>query len=295
MNLKFQYGVEVPGGLWNNGVSVREVYLRPLCGEDEAFLLEAGESLSAPVRVTALLSRCILRVGAEENVTPEMVRALTVGDREALLLHLRRITYGERLPCLLNCTDSACGERMDLELKVSELLLEPYAASQEWNEVAVRTEKKMYRVRLRVPNGLDQEFVAERAWMNVTDAENLLLQRCVESVSAQSVSAEVSSPLTMAEWPAELADKIGRKFGEIDPQAEILLSLQCPACGQAFTGEFDAGAYLYHELRGHIPYLYREVHQMARSYHWSEAEILSMTPRKRSVYLNLLAGEEVFA
>jgi hypothetical protein len=290
MNLKFQYGVEVPGGLWNNGAPVREVYLRPLCGEDEAFLLEAGESLSAPARVTALLSRCILRVGAEENVTPEMVRALTAGDREALLLHLRRITYGERLPCLLNCTDSACGERMDLELKVSELLLEPYAASQEWNEVAVRTEKKMYRVRLRVPNGLDQEFVAERAWMNATDAENLLLQRCVESVSAEG-----SSPLTMDQWPAELADEIGRKFGELDPQAEILLSLQCPACGQAFTGEFDAGAYLYHELRGHIPHLYREVHRMARSYHWSEAEILSMTPRKRSVYLSLLAGEEVFA
>ncbi len=111
MNLKFQYGVEVPGGLWKDGASVREVCLRPLCGEDEAFLLEAGESLSAPARVTALLSRCILRVGAEENVTPEMVRALTAGDREALLLHLRRITYGERLPCLLNCTDSACGER----------------------------------------------------------------------------------------------------------------------------------------------------------------------------------------
>jgi hypothetical protein len=295
MNLKIQYGVQIPGGLWRDGVCVREAYLRPLCGEDEAFLLEAGESLSGPARVTALLSRCILRVGADENVTPQTVRTLTVGDREALLLHLRRVTYGERLPCLLQCINSACGERMDLELKVAELLLEPYAASREWHEVAVSAAKKTYRMRLRVPNGLDQELVADRAWTNVTDAENLLLQRCVESLSVESAPAEVSSPLTMDEWPAELADEIGQKFGELDPQAEILLSLQCPACERSFTGEFDAGAYLYRELRGHIPYLYREVHQMARSYHWSEAEILSMTPRKRSVYLNLLAGEEVFA
>jgi hypothetical protein len=290
MNLKLQYGVQVPGGLWRDGVCVREVCLRPLCGEDEAFLLEAGESLSAPARVTALLSRSILRVGADENVTPEIVRTLTAGDREALLLHLRRITYGERLPCLLNCANSRCGKRMNLELKVSELLLEPYSAAHEWNDVAVSTEKKTYRMRLRVPNGLDQELVAERAWTNLTDAENLLLQRCVDSISAEG-----TSPVTMDEWPAELADEIGRKFGELDPQAEILLSLQCPDCGQAFTAEFDAGAYLYNELRGHIPYLYREVHQMARSYHWSEAEILSMTPRKRSVYLNLLAGEDVLA
>ena len=287
MNLKLQLGVQIPGGLWREGVCVREACLRPLRGEDEAFLLEAGESLSGPARVTALLSRCILRLGADENVTPEMVRTLTVGDREALLLHLRRITYGERLPCLFNCTNSGCGERLDLELKVSELLLEPYSSPKEWNEVAVSAGGKTYSLRLRVPNGKDQELLAERAWMNLTDAENLLLRRCVES-------AEDASPLPMEEWPG-LADEIGRKMSELDPQAEILLSFECPACGRACSGEFDAGAYLDHELRGHIPYLYREVHLMARSYHWSEGEILSMTPRKRSVYLNLLAGENVIA
>jgi hypothetical protein len=290
MNRKLQYGVEIPGGFWRDGACVREACLRSLSGEDEAFLLEAGESLSAPARVTVLLSRCILQLGADKNVTPEIVRSLTVGDREALLLHLRRITYGERLPCLVNCANSGCGERLDVELKVSELLVVPYASPQKWNQISVSAGGRAYQVRLRVPDGLDQELLAERSWMNLTDAENLLLQRCVENVAAEDFSL-----LAMDEWPAEVADEVGRKMSELDPQAEIFLSLKCPACGQAFSAELDAGAYLYQELRGHIPYLYREVHQMARSYHWSEAEILSMTPRKRSVYLDLLAGEGVIA
>jgi hypothetical protein len=290
MNLKLQYGAQIPGGWWGDGACVREVCLRSLTGEDEAFLLEAGESLSGPARVTALLARCILRIGSNREITPEMVRSLTVGDREALLLELRRITYGERLPGLLSCPDSACRERLDVELHISELLLAPYATPQEWNEISQSVGGKAYRIRLRVPNGADQEALAERSWRNSAEAEKLLLERCVENVATNE-----SSFLAMEDWPVELANEIGRKMSELDPQAEVLLSLQCPACGQAFTGEFDAGAYLYQELRGHIPYLYREVHQMARCYHWSEAEILSMTPRKRSVYLDLLAGEDVLA
>jgi hypothetical protein len=231
-----------------------------------------------------------VRLGVEQEVTPGIVRNLTVGDREALLLHLRRVTYGERLPCVLNCASDRCGERLDVELNVSELLLSPYASPKESHEISLRVGEKNYQVRLRVPNGLDQELAAQHRWSDLKNAETFLLQRCVETAWTEDRSS-----IPMEEWPPELADRIGDVMSELDPQAEILLTLQCPVCGQSFTGEFDAGAYLYQELCGHIPYLYREVHQMARSYHWSEAEILRMTPRKRSLYLNLLAGEDAFA
>jgi len=284
MSLNIQYGAQLPGGLWRNGSCVREAFLRPLRGEEEAFLLDAGEALTPPARVTALLARCMVRLGVDEEITPEIVRALTAGDREALLLHLRRVTFGELLPCQLNCAHPGCGERLDLELKVSDLLVPPYASPQEWHVVPVIGGGENFRVRLRMPTGLDQELLAGRQWTHSEDPEKFLMQRCVETVSNDDCS-----PIPMEEWPAELAEGIGTWMSELDPQAETLVSLQCPACEQKFTGEFDAGAYLFQELRGHIPYLYREVHLLARSYHWSEAEILSMTPGKRAVYLNLLS------
>jgi hypothetical protein len=290
MSLNLKYGVQLPVGFSKDGICVREVQLRPLNGEDEAFLLEAQETLSAAARVTALLSRCIVRLGGDEAVSLEAIRSLTVGDREALLLHLRSITFGDRMPCALTCPSEACRERMALELFASKLLLVPYACPHDWQDASFEIDGKQYQVRMRVPNGLDQELLAEWARTRVTEAEDLLLRRCVQSVFAES-----ETPLPVEEMSAELTEKIASQMAAWDPQAEILLSLQCPTCGHLFTAELDSGAFFYQELRGHIPYLYREVHQMARSYHWSEAEILAMTPKKRSLYLNLLAGEGVHA
>jgi hypothetical protein len=268
---------------------VREARLRPLTGDDEAFLLDAGDSFSPAARTTALLSRCLVGFGEGENVAPGMVCALTVGDREALLLHLRRITYGDRLPCVLVCPGAGCGEKMDLDIRVSDLLLPPYANSQERYEFDLIAEGAEYHVRFRLPTGADQELAADRTDAGFQAAQRLLLQLCVEQISETK-----SGIRAVEEWPSELVDRIDAKMAELDPQADILLQLSCPVCQHSFTAEFDAAAYFYRELRGRIPHLYREVHQIANSYHWSESEILGMTPRKRMVYLNLLAGEGEF-
>jgi hypothetical protein len=80
-------------------------------------------------------------------------------------------------------------------------------------------------------------------------------------------------------------------MADLDPQAELLLDLICPECGNRFSALFDAASYFFQELSGSIEHVYREVHVLALYYHWSEAEILSMTPRKRQRYLELLDEE----
>src|SRR5918995_3980488 len=97
--------IRLPGGLWIDGVRYCEASLRSLNGDDEAFLLERGELLLPVQRTTALLARCLTRLGPLSPVTTETVALLTAGDREALLLHLRRLVLGERLQCLLSCPD----------------------------------------------------------------------------------------------------------------------------------------------------------------------------------------------
>ncbi len=289
MNLNFEYRAVIPGGIWQDGACVREARLRPLTGDDEAFLLDAGDFFSPAARTTALLSRCLVGMGQLEDVTPGLVRALTVGDREALLLHLRRITFGDSLPCVLVCPRAGCGKKMDLDMRVSELLLPAYGNSQESYECDVIAEGAEYHVRFRLPTGADQELAADRSFADLPAAERLVLQLCVKQISDDETGIRA-----VEEWPLELADRIGAKMAELDPQAEILLHLKCPECENEFTAEFDAAAYFYQELRGRIPHLYQEVHRIANSYHWSESEILGMTPRKRMVYLNLLAGEGEF-
>src|ERR1700733_1838743 len=116
--------VQLPVGVPLDGSWRRDAVLRQLTGRDEAFLLEQGRNLTLAALTTAMLARCVCRLGSISPVTPEAVRALSVGDREALLLHLRRLTLGEGMSCVLGCP--ACAEKLDLDLRVSELLLPPY-------------------------------------------------------------------------------------------------------------------------------------------------------------------------
>src|SRR5262249_51422568 len=148
----------------------------------------------------------------------ETARSLTVGDREALLLHLRRRTLGERLQCVLRCPAPDCGEKMDLELPVGDMLLPPYADSRPWHETTVGENGASYAVRFRLPTGADQEAAAVLARRDPGAAAEQLLHRCVERV------APAGEPdAAMEAWPSAVAEQIPAQMAALDPQAELEL------------------------------------------------------------------------
>lgn len=272
--------VTLPGGYWLDGICHRQAEVRSLTGDDEAFLFENGESLLPAERATALLTRCLSRLGTQTNPAADVVRSLTVGDREALLLHVRRLTLGERLHCVIICAQ--CGEKMDLEMKVGDLLAPPYSLNRERPEVEVTDNGVRYRVRLRLLTGGDAEAAAAMALVDPRGAADLLLYRCVESITTDNGRPVDELPAALLEYlPAALLD--------LDPQAEIRMKFACLECKRPFCALFDASAYFFQEIAAGIKQLYREVHTLAFYYHWSEAEIIRMTRRKRQRYLRLLA------
>jgi hypothetical protein len=73
-----------------------------------------------------------------------------------------------------------------------------------------------------------------------------------------------------------------------DPQAEVLLDLNCPACGHGWQALFDVVAFFWAELAAQAKRLLREVHTLARAYGWREADILGMSARRRQFYLEMV-------
>jgi hypothetical protein len=275
--------VKLPGGLWLGGTRCQEADLRSLNGDDEVFLSETADGSLLPVqRATLLLARCLTRLGALSPVSTNTVASLIAGDREALLLHLRRLTLGESLRCVLSCPDPNCGEKMDLGLRVGDLLLPPYPHAREQYETTTTQNGDTYRVRFRLPTGAHQEEAAALARSDSQAAADLLLSRCVEDVATKGGRR-------VGDLPPVMADRLPTVMAELDPQAELMLDVTCPACDHGFSALFDATAYLLQELDLRAKHIYEEVHSLAFYYHWSEAEIMGMTPRKRHLYLDLLA------
>lgn len=272
--------VELPHGFWVNGAHHRGAELRPLTGADEEVLGASARTTLPAERANRLLGRCLIRLEGAEGATAEAVGGLTVGDREALLLHLRRLTFGEALQAVLDCPQPDCGERMDLDLRVSDLLQPPCRDPRPQYDLVVEHDGRFLRVRFRLPTALDQELASRRALSAPEEAVELLLRRCVQAVLDEDGAA--------VSWSADELDGLAERLAELDPQAEMVLDLVCPACGSAFSTLFDAGHYLFRETGGGLDRLYHEVHLLALHYHWSESEILGLRTPKRRRYLNLL-------
>lgn len=269
--------VTLPHGHGSGPDLAREAVVRALTGADELALV-ALEASSAAARATALLGRCVERIGNQAG-DAAVVESLTAGDREALLLHIRRLTLGERLSCVIRCP--SCREVMDLELAVADLLVEPEASPAAEHEAVVEASGRHYRVRFRLPTGKDQEKAARVAAERGAGAgARFILERCVIQVEGEG-----------EELSEDLAGAIAAAMAERDPQAELMLHPMCPACGTRFESLLDTGSFFFEEIASRVRNVFREVHVLARHYHWSEAEILAMTPSRRRTYLALIEEE----
>jgi hypothetical protein len=172
---------------------------------------------------------------------------------------------------------------MDLDLKVSELLLPPYPPrDDEHHEMMVTEGGVGYTVRFRPPTGNDAEAVAPLARSDPHAAAEALLRCCVDRVTR-------SDGQPVAELPPAVIQALPARLAEVDPQAELMLNVTCPECRKDFSALFDAGVFFFQEIAAGLRRLYRDVHHLAFYYHWGEAEILRMTRGKRQRYLGLLA------
>jgi hypothetical protein len=279
--------VALPNGYWEAGACLRNAWVREIPEGDEELDDELGASALASERTSALLARCVSRLGESDCSGTDLVRSLSLGDREALLLHIRRITFGERMDCVLRCPD--CSERVECELRVADLLLPAAEHRQRWHEETLTADGLGFRVRFRIPTAADLEAAIYGAPAGPEVVARTVLAGCVEWVRPEQ---EVGgADLAAAGWPADLVAQLNARIAELDPQAEISLQLTCPACGQTFASSLDTADYLLRERETRERRIYEEVHQLALAYHWSEGEILGMPRRRRRLYLDMLAGE----
>jgi hypothetical protein len=266
--------VVLPRGLEADGAWHREAVLRPASGAVADALRADATGLLPAERVSVLLHRCLERLGRWEPPTLDQVRLLSAGDRDALALHLRGLTFGDRIDCVVRCP--SCDRPMDVELSASGLLVAP---DEDRRAAWVPARVGDREVRLRPPVGRDLEEAARLGVGDPGAAARRLIRACVSGPDGAPVD-----DLGEAE-EAEVAARLA----ELDPQADLEIDMRCPECGAAILLPFDPAGFLLRELAVEADALYREVHALALYYHWSERDILDLPGSRRRFYLELLA------
>lgn len=242
--------------------------MRPLSAHDLLRVWEVGEDQHPLDRALTLLA------AACPELTWDELAALSVGQRDARLFTLREQTSGPRLNGFAQCP--RCGERLEFDVAVADLrVAEEPDAEEEARELVTDG----LALRFRLPNSRD--LAALLGCQDPAVTRSLLAQRCVLQASRDGV------PVAGSELPAKAISRLAQRMAECDPQAEVLLGLHCPACDHGWQALFDIVAFFWAELAAQANRLLREVHTLARAYGWREADILSMSARRRQLYLEM--------
>ena len=218
---------------------------------------------------------------AYPDVPRERLTQLTVGRRDAALLSVREATFGSMLPGGVVCP--ACGERLDLALDTTAIRAGDYRPPDEPDEqLNGRFVADGYAVRFRAPDSRDLAALA--ACPDPAAGRVELARRCLLAVERDGVRCELDS------LPEAVIEELARQLQALDPQAEVLLDLTCPACDHRWQVTFDVVSFFWSEIAAGAKRLLREVHALARAYGWREAEILAMSTARRRSYLELAVG-----
>lgn len=243
----------------------------PLSAHQIIQVWERGQSLHPIDRGLLLLAMAL------PERSPDELARLSIGQRDALLLTLREMTLGQTMESFAHCPH--CDEQLEFSLKVTDLrMVHPVAVPTPQQ----RRQLDGYDLCFTLPNSLDLAAVA--GCSDLITAQRQLAQRCLQQVTREGIA------IAFCDLPDAVLQGFAQSLGECDPQSELLLNLDCPNCRHPWQMLFDIVSFFWTELAVQAKRLLHEVHLLARSYGWREADILSMSATRRQFYLSLVSG-----
>jgi hypothetical protein len=238
--------------------------MRTLSAAELLDIWELGESQHPIDRAITLLSVTYAGKKAEE------LAYLNIGQRDALLFSLRRRMLGPKMEAFSECP--SCKAQLEFSINIDNLL-SAYSIAEN-TEQSTRLDD--YNIRFRLPNSLD---IAECINANPVDETRFMLQRCILKLRRGK------KDVPLEEVPDAITSSLISRLAEWDPMSEVNISLSCSACGHQWTMLLDIFSFFWSELEEQAKQLLSQVHVLACSYGWREADILSMTPWRRRHYI----------
>lgn len=214
--------VMLPGGFIKpDGSIVKYAEVRELNGNDEEAIAKAG---SVGRALNVMLQRGLVSIGMEP-AKREDLDYLLAGDRDAILIGIRRVTFGESVEFNIKCP--ACSTALTVDVNVTEDI--PVKTLDD--PIADRTftyKSRKGEIEVALPSGALQKKLMENTDKTVAELNTMLLSGCVKKINGNpSLGATSVLGLGMADREAliqEILDRNpGPRFGEV--------KTACEACG----------------------------------------------------------------
>jgi hypothetical protein len=237
--------VELPAGIWHKGQAHRDVEITPMTGLTRKAIARK-EARANPSKVTdIILGQCIKRIGPFTHINNKVLENLVLGDKDFLLLEIRRVSMGDTFKSNVTC--ASCKSDIEVTFHIDEL--EVIRANEGDYEVIdgqrvfrVQNEKLKIDAVLRYPIGSDQEALVGVSDRNPVEANFKLYAECM----LQWAGEEGPFRSTFFErMPVMILDEFEDLFTKAQPGPVFEQSVGCPSCSANIEFTFEGSDFLF--------------------------------------------------
>lgn len=228
-------------------------------------LWEAAFGEAAGARGDALLR------ASPEGAQP----ARTLGERNGRLLDLHARLFGREIELLSQCPACATTAHFSGNCDALAARMRPRLA----DAPAQSLEVHGHFIEFRMPDSAD---IASAS--SIEDSEEfvqLLLERCVLACTCEGADVAVR------QLPEPVLDALSHHMEALDPGASVSFALDCPQCAVRWEAPLDVGELLWRKVRASAERMLLDIDALARSYGWTEREVLGLSPLRRAAYLQM--------
>lgn len=213
--------VELAGGLedpFDGNAYTAEI--RELTGADEEAISKISDAGKALLTV---LERAVIKIG-DKPATKENLDALLAGDRELLLLAIRKVTFGSEVQLGPNCPE--CGEEQVFDIDLDKDI-EVKKLKEEDRYFTVNC--KVGKVELTLPKGTVQKTLINSTNKSPAELDTLLLKSCITSTN----DAPVMDLQQIRNLSIKDRRELIKAITDRNPGPQLSkVAKKCQACGQ---------------------------------------------------------------
>jgi len=225
-------------------------------------------------RILSLWERAVgrSRWDRDDALLADAGRPRGLGDRNRALLAIHAALFGRDWQLGSDCPD--CGTECEFAVDAVALADALTVATPDADSSSVECQGRA--ISLRAPT-LD-DLQAAAAHGDVASGVRTLLARCI------------LTPVDLAQMGEEDVAKLELGIEKLDRAAIVTFALTCPDCGHEWTSPLDVGNALWAELVRAAELSFLDIDALARTYGWTEEQIIGLSPVRRAAYLQLAAA-----
>lgn len=239
--------VELPCGFVHKEEVFTKAQIIPMTGRVRKLIARPQNRQNPASIIDTLLTQCVTAIGSITRVNKNVTDQLFLGDRDFLVMEIRKLSLGKDVQTQLQC--ESCGARLgmtvDLEREVPVTKLKDLDVDLVEGDAVFRLVDQILGLDLkfRLPRGYDQHNVAPLYRKNPIEANYALYRACLVEWNGEPANELPGN--FFDDQPLPVIDFIDENFMEMMPGPDMRIPVDCYECNHEMMMSLASSDFLF--------------------------------------------------